>query len=627
MNLKEINIEQFQSINELYQFIENNSFELRRKWDLTDLWLKYKNHSQKEEEKKKCQWEIDCWLFEIKGSLLFSQIYSNEKNSSEITKYPNLNSFQKEVIDYIKERIKYSNNSILLARYNHLLWKCPNGIKREEYALNAIENYIISIKEYYKLYDINGNDENTYQIGELFEILAALSSEIKSDKTDLKALSKFLLFNANKLEFYTLDGILNSMLEANKIFKPKDFENTLYIFDNEIINNTKENIDDFFLVNSTLPTAIKIAVKIKSDPKKWQNEIGLAYLRMANKITREDKFWIKQDYHSSAIEAFKLAKKEKNRKLAEKLYANLKPQIKLPTHTIPYTQELQKLLKIHKTDIKSRANNILKRDSTYIYRFLSKGTFFPNYSEVIKASKKNNNAFLNYATTISFDKNKNIKNQKVSNTELKKIFDTYKFHIDMSVLLYLHYVLVIGIKSGKLTFKNLISYLIEHTWVGKTYIKYDLGGNEQHINWIQQLSPSIVEFYIQILAWQNSNYYKPSFILCIDSFTLKMEGIFRNFCERIGVPTSHSKEKGIQEAYIHNVFDNETIIEFFNEDDRLFFNYLFSNEGGLNLRNNVAHCFYNANEYHPDKMLLLIAALLRVAKYDLKKENPAANNV
>lgn len=52
-----------------------------------------------------------------------------------------------------------------------------------------------------------------------------------------------------------------------------------------------------------------------------------------------------------------------------------------------------------------------------------------------------------------------------------------------------------------------------------------------------------------------------------------------------------------------------------------FFNYLFSNDGGLNLRNNIAHCFYTPRDYHPDKMLLLIAALLRLGKYDYKIAN------
>ncbi|MBK8089695.1 MAG: hypothetical protein IPK31_18190 [Chitinophagaceae bacterium] len=31
----------------------------------------------------------------------------------------------------------------------------------------------------------------------------------------------------------------------------------------------------------------------------------------------------------------------------------------------------------------------------------------------------------------------------------------------------------------------------------------------------------------------------------------------------------------------------------------------------------MAYCFYSENEYHPDKMLLLIAILLRLGKYNI----------
>jgi hypothetical protein len=72
----------------------------------------------------------------------------------------------------------------------------------------------------------------------------------------------------------------------------------------------------------------------------------------------------------------------------------------------------------------------------------------------------------------------------------------------------------------------------------------------------------------------------------------------------------------MQEAHLNNILDNDDLKKHFNEDDLLFFNYLFSGGSGIDLRNNVAHCFYGHDEYHPDKMLLLIAALLRIGKYD-----------
>lgn len=616
MKFKEINIIQFKSINELYSFIDDNSFELQRDYELSDIWVRYKNHSNIKLEKKKSQWEIDCFNFDLKSNILFSQIYSEGKNISEIDKYPDLNEFNIEVVKYIESRISNTKSPILRAKYNHLLWKCPTGIKKTKYALNAIKNYISSIKECIILYKKNDNKDIPFQIGQLFENLVSISNEIKFDKTELKSLTKLLLFDTKDLEFYIRHNILTDMLKYPKIYKALDFENTLDLFENEL--KSKTSIDDFLLSEEYLSTAIIIAKKTKKDYKKYHNQRGFSYLRLAETIIDKDRYWIKQSNYAKAITEFKLSKNIQERNRTEKLYSDLKPLIKLPTISIPFTEDVREKLKKHNDNLKNKAKKLLKFEPDYIYRFISSGLFFPDYESTIYASKKSN-SYLNYLTTISFDNNKNITKERGENKELRNIYEFYKNQLQETILPYLHYIIILGIESGILTFKNFISFLSERTWIGKTHIRYDLGGKKQEINWIEHLSPSIIEFFLQVQAWCSSKYYKPSFILCTDSFTLKMEGIFRNFCERAGIPTSSDKEKGMQEIYLNNVFDNEIIINYFDENDRLFFNYLFSNDGGLNLRNNIAHCFYNTKDYHPDKMLLLIAALLRLGKYNHKK--------
>lgn len=144
-----------------------------------------------------------------------------------------------------------------------------------------------------------------------------------------------------------------------------------------------------------------------------------------------------------------------------------------------------------------------------------------------------------------------------------------------------------------------------------------LSGNPEQTNWIFQIAPAISEFFNQVLAWGESKYYKPNFILCTDSLVLKIEGLFRNFSERLNISTSKGKRNGVQEALAHDILNNKTIRKYFDDSDMLLFDYVFSNEGGLNLRNNIAHCFYSENEYHPDKMLLLLAVLLRLGKYNI----------
>lgn len=616
MKSKEVDIDRFDTIEELYSFIDSNAYNLDTNWDLTDLWVKYRNKTTVEVEKQKAQWEIDCFMFEINGERLFSQIYSQGEKTGEVKAYPDLNDFQKDVIKYVTERADTSLNPRLKARYNHLLWKCPVGIKHNKFALASVDNYIKAINEYFELFQKNKDDEIPFEIGRLFETLLSIANDIKIDTTTIKQLTTKLLFHSKGFEFYTKHGILDDMLEYPKLFKPKDFENTLSIIEKEVASKGRRKSDDFNLVNYHIFTAIKIATKIKSDVKKWHNEIGLAYLRLAAVETKEDRFWIKQDFHSKAINAFILAGNNTKKTEAEYLYAELKPKVKLSNVRINYDNEMQKQLQEFQEHIRKLADNVLKQKPEEVYRTLSSGYFFPKYSDVLKASKNNSNAFLDFVTTIHFDKNKNISKLKNEVEDEKKIYDTYGHHLGMSVLPYLHFIIIPGIKSGHLTFENFIEYIATKSWIGKPHLKYDLGGKEHSINWLGLLSPSIVEFFIQIQGWVSSKYYKPSFVLCVDSLTLKFEGLMRDFCERMNIPTSVSRKKGMQEAYIHNVLDNVVIKKYFNEDDLLLFNYLFSNDRGMNLRNNVAHCFYDYEEYLPDQMFLLIAALLRLAKYD-----------
>ena len=133
MKSKDIDINQFEKIEDLYAFVDQNAFELERNWYITDLWVAYRNKSSDEGEKQKAQWEIDFSLFDVKGDKLFSQVYSSTETSERVKSYPNLNELQSEVIHYLTIRSEESSNPILKAKYNHLLWKCPNSIKHNKY--------------------------------------------------------------------------------------------------------------------------------------------------------------------------------------------------------------------------------------------------------------------------------------------------------------------------------------------------------------------------------------------------------------------------------------------------------------------------------------------------------------
>jgi hypothetical protein len=324
-------------------------------------------------------------------------------------------------------------------------------------------------------------------------------------------------------------------------------------------------------------------------------------------------------HYQKAIEAFRQGGNKERKNFVEQLYFELKPKIRLETHRINFDEATIKKLKEVQNEFKQIAKNLLTESSDTIYSLLGSAAFFPKYANVLQNSKRQESSFLNYVTSVSFDMNKNVKTQ--TDIQNKEFYDSYSQVLMEKTMPIFHYILISGIKSGHLTAENFLRYLAEKTWIGKPVTKYDLGGDLVQSSWIKLLAPSIIEYFNQVLALNESKYFQPSFILCTDSLTLKLEGLMRSFCEQLNISTSHGNVKGVQEVLIHNILDNEDFKKHFSEDDILLFSFLFKNEHGLNLRNNIAHCFYNENNYSSDLILLLLASLLRLGKHNFRAIN------
>jgi hypothetical protein len=223
-------------------------------------------------------------------------------------------------------------------------------------------------------------------------------------------------------------------------------------------------------------------------------------------------------------------------------------------------------------------------------------------------------------STVKFDINKNIESISTDGDEMENWMYQYKYYIRHAVSPYLYYTLIPGIRSGILTAKNLIEFLAKHSWLGATLTKKDLGGETISYNWISLVAPAIQDYFLQMQASLASEDYKPNFILATDSLVTKFEGLFREFCTRIKTPTSTTNKGSMQEMYINQLLAHPTISQCFSEEDSTYFEFLFTRENGLNLRNNIAHCYFDYSDYSYAYFHLLLAALLRLAKYQFKIE-------
>ncbi|HUC79393.1 MAG TPA: DUF4209 domain-containing protein [Flavisolibacter sp.] len=615
MQVEQIDLTGIKTLEQFYTLFEKYALLLAKEHDITDLLLKYKSQATDSIEIQKLQWEVEFFLYSFKGERVFAFSTSNGKSVGQVAEYPKLDAHQRDAFDHIVHRAQTAVAPILRARYNHLLWSSI-AKKKQQFARDGATAYMECINECILRNNPPDNDWS-YFIAQLFENLLGLVSRSKEHVGEVRLLANNLLFQQPALNFWAKHGIVEDMLSHPKLFKTEDFAGVLDIFSVHV-EQPKTKTDDFSLANFHLPTAIKVAQKVKSDVKIWHQYIGEAYLRLADSETDESRNFIKLNLYRQTIDAFRLAGATGQKHLAEQRYNDLKPFVKLDEFRYDFDETTIKALQDYQEHLKEQARAMLKLPVANIYAILATKTLFPKYQSVLTAAGKKQPTFFDFGTVLQFDKNKNIFDQASMNDERAKILETYGNYMRDSLQPFLHYVFVFGIQSGRLTAKNFLRYLVEHTWIGKPHTKIDLGGHPITSNWVLQIAPAVAEFFSQVLAWGASKYYTPNFILCIDSLTLKMEGLFRNFCERVNIPSSVGKRNGVQEVLAHDIFDNKTVRKYFDEDDMLLFNYVFDREGGLNLRNNVAHCFYHEREYSSDYMLLLLAILLRLGKYDAK---------
>ncbi len=297
-----ISAENFNTINDVYEYIDNNAYELTYSHEICNIWYKFRETASSSKEKQLAQWEVDFFSFSFRHHKVFPSTYSNGEKLNNIKPYPDIDKIETNVVDYLKLRALQSKNPLISSRYNHLLWKGVKGVKNRVHAIKAIDSYFKLIYDYIKFY--NTHENFRYQIGNAFESVTSICKEIKHGVSELKKVTNFLLFKNKGGGFPLKSDIIVEMLFFPMIFKKEDFLKIISIFEKEAKNIER---DDYLWISSYFPLAINVALKTNTDVKKWYNEIGLAYLRISELETDKSKFFIILNNYLKAIDAFTTA--------------------------------------------------------------------------------------------------------------------------------------------------------------------------------------------------------------------------------------------------------------------------------------------------------------------------------
>jgi len=581
----------FQNLDEYYEYLENdNNFQYL---DLNT--YKYitalRDKIEDEVTKKLCSYELFFADFSIEGGILIPKFQSGANA------YPTLDLFD-DNFDYIKTRANQVQNPKYKAKYNHLLWLSPQ--KRIAFAKEAIECYLLLLKN--SSFSVDDNLQ-CFSFGKYFKNLFILSQTVNHKKDEIMSYLISLL-ESDKINDFTKYSLMDFIIENGKKID-SSFTQKFFDFSKNKISKLDERV-----LESYLKLLVILSQKLKTSPSEFHEKLGDYHLSQLEK--EKNKGFIAHHYYTNALEEYKKANNKEKIEQTAVLLEQAKKTIDLKK--VSYELEDEKFNKVLNQwwdFTKEKTTHLIEKGNDKdIYQYLILEKLLPKAATLNEEVKL---VMLELVSSMVFDINKNVSKNKSG------AINPYSIHINHFSINHIWLVVSKGIKSGKVSFESLINYLKNDSWYGQDFTYTDTNNEIQGFNWIELLSPSLQSFFIQTEIDLKTNGHNPQgYILAIDSLILKFEGLLREFSRMIGAQTIEIKDNGTEERIgFDKLLDNEKLKALIPEDDISFFKFLFTSNG-MNLRNNVAHCFFTTKNYTSAVMLLLIVALLRLGNYKLE---------
>jgi hypothetical protein len=582
---------EFQSLDEYYEYLEKDTnfqyLDLNTYKYITAL----RDKTEDDNTKKLCSYELFFADFSIENGLHVPKFQIGDNA------YPSLELFD-DNFEYIKTRANEAQNQKYKAKYNHLLWLSPQ--KHIEFAKNAIESYLLLLQN--SSFSVDDNLQ-CYSFGKYYKNLFVLSQKVNYKKDEI--ISYFVsLLESEKLNDFTKYSLMEFVVENGKNIDASIKQTFFDYSKNRIGKLTDRELESY------LNLLVLLSYKLNISTSEFHEKLGDYHISQLE--NEKNKGFIAHHYYTNALEEYKKANIKEKIEQTAVLLEQAKKTIDLKKVSFELKDEkINEALNQWWDFTKKKIDYVIENgNDKEIYEYLILEQLFPK-ADVLKEEIRP--IMLDLVSTMTFDINKNINKNKTGG------INPYYIHINNFSINHIGLVASKGFKSGKFSFESLINYLKNDSWYGQDFTYLDTNNETQGFNWIELLTPALQSFFVQTEIDLKTNSHNPQgYILALDSLVLKFEGLLREFSRMIGAQTIEIKDNGTEERIgFDKLLDNEKLKVLIPEDDIAFFKYLFTSNG-MNLRNNVAHCFFTTKNYTSAVMLLLIVALLRLGNYKLE---------
>ena len=608
----------FNDLKYLYQHVEDQALTDGEFHQIKRLFVKFRDKQRQESnlgEAEKARWEIHFLSFVLKKGEIRHEWAQTDKNG-QVFVYPHLDLFDETTYEYLITRLDATNQPKLKARYAHILWCSPQ--KHKKFAKIAIDSYLKLISIYEQGYDNEErflDQEISEAIINAYSIARQINDDLEGVKSELRRLVKKFSFSA----VFSTRNLIQFMLEPKKGFTKGDFDG----LDSVCRQIAERFTDDGQTAIEFLELGEAVDRKFNKQSYPWTRRIAQHYEALMKLFENGPNV----AFCVNAIESYKKIHDEQKVQELEQRYSELKDSMVFGTFEkeIDLTEHLQECAEAAKKFVKTES-------SEEIIQYLISGKdLLPTYNEVEKSMQEQieESPLPHMLSKVQHDQNANPV-QYFDSEEEKKYFGIlsgYKLQLELANIHLIWVVFREAILENKLTFDLLINFIEKHCWYGKNLSKRLTNDQIVTYNWLNLIAPALYEYFRQMdFFFTDPTINSPNFVLSIDSLTVKIEGLFRDLCQRSDITVSHQTKDNsgrniVHERDINALLYEDAIKKLFDEDDLLFFKFLLIEKSGYNLRNRIAHSLMSFREYDCDYMHLVILALLRLGKYDFTRNN------
>jgi hypothetical protein len=624
---EKVEMDSFDNLESLHEFFDSDStcyeypHQIGEKFKIMREKFRAENKS---ENAQRAQWEVDFFHFRPKdGKLVPSMTYTNQ--DGQLVELPSLANFDESTYQYLIERFRSTKNPFLKAQYSLILWNSPN--RHGDYAKAAIESLLMIV-------DINQREDEDHPTGHYgLHILDAIKNafyiarESNSDISTIKAKITSLLqvFNPESSSSFCLRyGLAELMLEEKRVFEKNYFEGIqekLWELSDKL-----SGAGEFYQTIQICELGDKVEKRMGTSKYAWREKIASSNEQLLN-LAGEKGGLPALLFCEKAIENYKMIGADKKVDELSRKYAELKGNIKYAK----FSQEID--LSDHIKECREIGEKLATKETHEIIRtlMLDKG-ILPSYKDTAKRAEdiKKESVIKNLIPEVIIDQRGNPVQHFIDDEEKNdlRLFEQYRIYLEALNIHLIRELFLGPIRAEKLGTAELIAFFRENSWFGKNLRRKE-GESEKDYNWLNQIGPALNEYFNKVHGLLIFSRV-PDFVLSIDCLTLKIEGLIRDMCTFSEIPTFVMKKdkKGrdvIQEKDLNALLHEKKVKSLFNEDDLLFFRFLFVEKAGYNLRHKVAHCLMDYKEYNIDIMHLLILALLKIGRYDFEREEESKN--